>query len=146
MALAGDQVVAMATVNNVQNTAGTTTSTSFTATLTGGTACVVAFAAPPSGAVLVHNAAGTTGSTGTVAAYCSFEVRTGSTPGSGSVFLAASINHCLSSFGTLTEFQGRTKLVSGLTPGATYHARQMFAASSGTATVESKELIVQPVI
>lgn len=145
MSAAGDRLVAMATVSNVQNTVGTTTSASYTATLTGGTTCVVVFVAPPSGSVLVHNACGTTGSAAAQAAYCSFEIRTGSTPGGGSVSWAASNNTFVASFGTLTEGGGRTTMVTGLTPGVTYHARQMFLSTSGTASFESKELIVQPV-
>lgn len=145
MAAAGDLLVAMATVTSVQNTAGTTNSASYTATLTGGTTCSVVFVAPPSGNVLIHNNCEPTASSTTQAAYCSFEVRAGATPGSGTVFLAAATNHAVMGFGNLTTGKGRTKLVTGLTPGSTYNARQLFLSTSGTATFEGKELIAQPV-
>lgn len=145
MSLAGDDLVAMTTVNDIQNTAGTTASAAYTATLTGGTTCVAVFVAPPTGNVLIHNNCEPTGSAAAQAAYCSFEVRTGSTPGGGSVFFAAATSHAVMGAGTLTTGFGRTKLITGLTAGQTYHGRQMFLSTSGTATFEGKELIAQPV-
>lgn len=145
MAAAGDFLVAMETITSVQNTAGTTSSAAYTATLTGGTACFTTFVAPPSGKVLIHNSCEPTASASTQAAYCSFEVRVGNTPGVGTVFLAAATSHAVMGSGNLTTGSGRTKLLTGLTPGQTYSARQLFLSTSGTATFEGKELIAQPV-
>lgn len=134
------------TVTDVQTTAGTTTSTSYTNTLAGGTACGVVFTAPKSGAVVVHNSAFLDNST-TGRNYLAFDIRTGSTIGSGTSFRAASDADMVASLGSNDMTMGRSVLVTGLTPGAIYNCQQAFKTSSGTtASYSWKQLVVQPVI
>lgn len=131
-------------VNSIQNTVGSTTATSYTATLTGGTTCSVVFVAPLSGAVLIVNTCGITASSSTQAAYCTFEIRRGGTPGSGTILLAASDDYFVASSGSLTEEASRVSLITGLTPGTIYNCRQLFRSTSGSAAFEKKELIANP--
>ncbi|HEV2784702.1 MAG TPA: hypothetical protein VGX25_35405 [Actinophytocola sp.] len=143
MALTGDKVVATATVSDTQTTVGTTTSTSFTATLTGGTTCGVAFVAPPSGQVIVFNTAGMANSEATYT-FTGFEVRTGGVVGSGTVFLAADDTRSLRVAEDNFIRYTVAHLVTGLTAGSTYNVRQMFRTNAGTLNVSEKHLIVQP--
>jgi hypothetical protein len=68
----------------------------------------------------------------------SFEIRTGSTLGGGSVVLAAADTHraVVYTHTTATGFKytaaARTKSADGLTPGDTYHARAMWKVGTGT--------------
>lgn len=128
-------------VSDVQNTSGTTTSGAFTSTLTGGTACGVAFTAPASGCVLICNNAEMVNS-GAFFSLCCVQVRTGSTVGSGTVVLAAANEESiyLSSQGRC----GSTRRLAGLTPGASYNAQQMFVVGGATGTYANKSLIVVP--
>lgn len=124
------------TVSDTQATNGTTTSGAYTATLTGGTTCSVVFVATASGKVLIGSNVNidTPGNLG----LCSIEVRTGATPGSGTIVLAANNDDAL-----LTSAQiniSRTKALSGLTPGSSYNVRQLFAVTGGTGNFKSKHL------
>lgn len=130
-------------VVDTQNTIGTTTSSGgWTSTLTGGTACGVAFVAPPSGKVLIgHNVKiSSTGSN----AYCGIRVRTGAVVGSGSDVLADSINEAIVYAGTITPRMGVTKTLTGLTPFASYNVQERFIVDGGTGSFESKSLSVSP--
>lgn len=132
------------TLNSIQTASGTTTSTTYTATLTGGVACAVVFVAPTSGKVLIHNTLRSfTSTTGFV--YCSIEVRTGATPGSGTVVQAAadSLAHLHQTNVQAYRF-GVVGMLTGLVAGDTYNARQLFRVSTGTGTYLDKELIIQP--
>lgn len=131
-------------VNDVQNTAGTTTSTSYTSTLTTGTACGKAFVAPPSGKVFINNNLWITGA-GT--GYCTIRVCSGAVVGSGSVFgsFSASDNNACIMTSAASFGQFRRTLVTGLTAGASYNVQQWFKVISGTGTFEKKELSIDPV-
>lgn len=129
--------------DDTQVTSGTTTSTTFTATLTGGTTSATTFVAPTSGKVLIHNTSQATNS-GTGSSICSFEVRTGGTIGGGSVFRAATDDDFTGIGGSTNTRSTAVSPISGLTPGSTYHVRQMFRASSGTGTFLRKNVIVEP--
>lgn len=132
------------TLNDVQVTSGTTDSTSYTSTLTGGTACGVAFVAPKSGKVLILNNCALFDASGGFV-YCSFAVKTGATIGSGTDVVAASDDNAITSQLNFTTMRmGISKLVTGLTEGASYNAQQQFRRQSSTGTFHSKELIVQP--
>lgn len=140
MALTGDKLVAYSAPSDQQNTAGTTSSTTYTATLAGGTTCGITFVAPPSGIVDIHNTAAV-GPGSTVYAFCDFEVRQGGVIGSGTVFRAATdttaIRHADPNFVRATAVTP----VVGLTPGSTYNARQLFRINSaGPLTVQDKIL------
>lgn len=144
----GDIVKALdfpAATVSVQNTAGTTSSTSYTSTLTSGTACGVAFVAPTSGKVLVHNSALLDHST-TGTSWCSWILRTGASIGSGSTALglSASDSRAIKHIGTSESRQGDTYLITGLTPGASYNIVQQFRTTGATATFSDKVLSVTP--
>ena len=129
---------------------GTTNSTSFTGTLSGGATPGVVFVAPLSGAVEVGWSASFWNNTSGQTSQCSWELRTGGTIGSGTivpgydaqVYHQVATKHASSS----NDFQaGDTFLVEGLTPGSTYNVRQMYAVSGGTATFSRKKIKVVPV-
>lgn len=128
--------------SDTQNVGGTTTSGAFTATLTGGTACGVAFVAPASGKVDIINVCETGNSNSANLALCSIEVKTGATIGSGSVVLAAGNAQAIYS-GATVRGTG-IESVSGLTPGASYNVQQKFAVTGTTGSYASKRLMVRP--
>jgi hypothetical protein len=156
MAFAGGQRLTAALLNSVlgvtvgdtQTAAGTTTtSANYTATLTGGTACGVAFVAPASGSVVVHNSAFLTNNS-TGRSYMAFRIGTGSSIGAGTLVRAASDADMVSSHDTATldMTAGRAIVVTGLTPGAAYNCQQQFKTSAGTtASFSWKHLAVEPV-
>jgi hypothetical protein len=114
-----------------QAASGTTTSTTFTNTLTtSGAGPGVAFTAPPSGRVTVENTANLISST--VASLMSFEIRAGSSVGTGTVVVAA-IDENGPSVGGGNSGSRYTLVLplSGLTPGGSYNIRQMYRVSAG---------------
>lgn len=123
---------------------GSTTSTSFTASLTSGTNPAVVFVAPPSGRVDIGWSCSMYNSTSGQFVNCSFEVRTGSSIGAGSVVEAASVYHQVGGKINFDMQVGDTYMLSGLTPGSTYHARQMYACSGGTGNYKWKKIKVVP--
>jgi len=144
VALTGDKLVAMQTVQDRQDTSGNTSSTSYTATLTGGTTCARTFVAPPSGAVLIHNKFyGYNGNVGVNFTFCSPEVRAGGVIGSGALVLTAADAEAV--VVSQVNAQSVTRYLAGLTPGSTYNARQMFRVDGNNGTYIFKELIIQPV-
>lgn len=131
-------------VTDVQATSGTTTSTTYTATLTGGTACGVVFVAPTSGKVNVHNSAFIDNST-TPRSLVTFRIRTGSSIGSGSDVVAALDVNAIGAVNVDDTTYGKTVTVTGLTPGATYNCQQLFKVSSASmGTFQQKQLSVTP--
>ena len=132
-----------ATVTSTQVTSGTTTSASYTATLTGGTACGVAFVAPASGKVVIVNTVQSSNS-GAGNSFCAIHVRTGAVVGSGTDVLASSDDEAHTNTGTSAFRFSVSRLLTGLTPGASYNVQQEFKASSGTATFSRKHLFVDP--
>lgn len=143
MAFTGQKVTAVSTTRDRQSTTGTTTSTSYTATLTGGVACSFSFVAPESGQVKVNNTLNGFNAGG--AEFCSYEIRAGGVIGAGAVFQAA--NDDLSWIaGANSIAMTHTTVVPGLTPGSTYNIRQMFRVSAGTGTYAWKELSVEGLI
>jgi hypothetical protein len=148
MAFAGQRLTANVlgvAVSSTESALGSTTSTSYTATLTGGTACGVAFVAPASGTVIVHNS-GLIDNSGTLRTYCTFRIRTGGTIGSGTDVVAALDANSIANVGVDDVTEGRSIMVTGLTPGATYNCQQLFKVSAAsTGTFVSKHLAIQPV-
>lgn len=133
------------TVSAVDDTARTTTSTSYTSVLSPAGICGTAFVAPASGKVLVHigvdsdnNGAGFSAST--------FQIRTGTVVGSGTIFTAAADNRSVFETGTDGQNWGKTFLVTGLTAGADYNAEFLHRVNTGTGTYARRNLIVQPAI
>ncbi len=134
-------------VTDTETTAGTTTSVSYTATLTSGTACGLVFTAPKSGKVLVLNTAQIDCSSSAQTSLMSFAIRSGSSIGSGTVFLAASDDDAVRNLGTNEIQVTHAVEVTGLTAGSTYNAQQAFRVSGGaTATYARKRLAVIPVV
>jgi hypothetical protein len=129
--------------SDFQATSGTTTSTTYTATLTGGTACGLVFTAPTSGRVLVCNNTAIVNSA-TQATYCSFAIRAGGSIGSGTVFLSEADGHAILNTTTSNARYGTTRVVEGLTPGSTYNAQQLFRVAASTGTYVNKSLHVIP--
>jgi hypothetical protein len=138
-----------ATVYDIQNNVGTTTSTSYTATLSGSGAatCAVVFIAPSSGRVEIANTM-QLWTTVSGNAYCTVEVRTGDKIGSGTVVLSASDNNALVATTTNPFRGGVITVVTGLTPGAAYNVRQVFRTSTSSGgnegTYYRKHLKVEP--
>jgi len=132
------------TVADSEATSGTTTSTTFVETLTGGTTCAVVFTAPTSGRVLVC-CDSRVQNTGANASFVSFVVRTGGTPGSGTSVLGAADARAVLHEGTTFERGGIAELVTGLTPGDVYNVQQAFRVVAGTGAFANKTLTVVPV-
>lgn len=131
------------TILDTQDTSGTTTSTGYTSTLTGGTACSCVFVAPTSGRVKIICVSQISNS-GANNTFCSPEVRTGGVVGAGTVVsLAADATALINASTSLVRF-GATLTLSGLTAGATYNAQQLFRVSAGTGTYLRKHLAVIP--
>jgi len=128
--------------SNTQNTSGTTTSGTYTATLSGGTTCSFTFVAPGSGSVIVNNNCNVANS-GANLSLCGFEIRAGGTVGSGTVVFGVDNNESLIAGQTQANIS-RSRLITGLTPGSTYNIRQLFAVTGGTGTFSSKHLNVVP--
>lgn len=131
---------------DTQSSSGTTTSTSYTSTLTGGTACGVAFVAPASGAVLIISNCQISNS-GANNSRCSFVVRTGAVVGSGGTVLAADDSRAQLHNGTTAE-RGSIQhpMTTGLTPGQSYNVQQVFDVAGGTGTFSNKSLTVIPML
>lgn len=131
---------------------GTTTSTGYVTTLTGGTSPVfTTFVAPTSGKVDIHWSAGlaiTTGAPGAVLA--APQIREGTSATSGTIFLAVADNLAIQNThdNNADEIQvGRSYLVSGLTPGLTYNVALAYRVISGadTGTISRKAVSAHPV-
>jgi hypothetical protein len=137
------------TPQSTQNTSGTTSSTSFTTTLTSGTACGVAFVAPPSGKVMITNQMqGGNSVPASAQSVCTIRVCTGNVVGSGSVFgsFSASIVNGVTFATAVNAGACRRTLVSGLTPLSDYNVQQWFeVVGASTGTFVNKELIVESI-
>lgn len=122
-----------------------TTSTSYTAAVTGGTLadCAVSFVAPTSGRVLLLYAATLDNSAANLT-YGTPEVRTGSSIGSGTVVLAASDDNAIKVNGTNEARYGTHYLLTGLTAGADYNARMLHRVSGGTGTLDERTMTAVP--
>lgn len=131
-----------ASASDVQNTAGTTASGAYTATLAGGTACGFAFVAPATGRVLITNNCEVNNSASPALSLCTIRVGAGAVVGAGADVLVAANENALFSG---TQMRGSvTKRLTGLTGGTTYNVQQRFAVGGGTGTYSNKELIVTP--
>lgn len=103
----------------------------------------VAFVAPITGRVLVQWG-GWLDTNGANTVYLSFEVRTGSTLGAGSVVFAASDENAAYHFNTNQCAIGMFCPVSGLTAGSSYHVRLMHRVTGGTGSIDNQEVNVIP--
>jgi hypothetical protein len=93
------------------------------------------FIAPPSGNVLIFTGGQLRSGVDGQYAAIGYEVRAGAVIGSGTVVQAYSIDMALINFSVQSiRALGGPFLLSGLTPGATYNARQMIASGTTTAS------------
>ncbi|MFC6156141.1 hypothetical protein [Kribbella jiaozuonensis] len=151
----------VAKVNGLSTVVASDTNTegpySNTTATSGTNVCGVAFTAPASGAVLVHWKADFWSSQTDKVSFVSMEVRTGATvtagAGSGSQVVASNSNDALKVSGTVTSGvearlgAGTFRLITGLTPGNSYHVRLMhFTEASGNITVFYRQVVVQPML
>lgn len=119
------------------------TSTSYAA---GANVCGIDFIAPTTGRVLVIWGAEIDNDTAGVVSALSFELRTGSSVGSGSVVASyeAQDEWTLAHRGQNQYSAGVERPVEGLTPGSAYNVRTMHRVTGGTGSFIRREIIVQP--
>lgn len=105
------------------------------------------FVAPPSGKVKVHwDCKMRSASDAAAVLLSSFIIRAGATPGSGTIFRDASDPPAIQHTGTTDQGAGRSRMVSGLTPGATYNAQMVWRRSgSADLIVTGPNIIIDPV-
>lgn len=146
---------AVAAITNLSPAIGaeTTAQASYSSTTfsAGTQQCTAAFIAPPSGIVVVHWKAYFQAAINDKMAFVGCEIRTGSTPGGGSVTTPANSTDAIAVGGTVTggvplRLKGSTyKLITSLTPGNPYHARIMYQTETGgNITVFTREVMVVP--
>lgn len=153
MTLAGDIIYAPGNSNDPVTTNQTAdilldANTSFAP---GTSTCSTTFVAPDSGSIYVTVAGHIEQNTSGGFAYMSYEIRTGAVVGSGSVVQAAVTDYGVGIGGIATALTAdrisasREKLITGLTPGATYNIRTMHQTTSGTLDVFYRELLIKMV-
>jgi hypothetical protein len=104
------------------------------------------FVAPPSGVVRLDYSGALVHSTAGMTAAWTPEVRTGATPGSGTVVLAASDNNRGSVKGSNDVEATRSMLLTGLIPGAQYNMRMLhISVNTGTAYFARLRVAVTPI-
>lgn len=135
--------VSMAALSAVDATSRTTTSLTYTSTLTAANICGVSFTAPPSGRVLLHWAVYTFNSAVNFSS-CSPAVRTGSTVGSGTSFLAADDSRAIIGQSAAGFRLGASYLVTGLTAATVYNVALEHRVSGTTGTFQYREVTVIP--
>lgn len=136
----------------VEATGSTSNGTVASATYTNNLASTgihgVAFIAPPSGKVqIIGRSAGGNGTVGNYA-QMDWEVRQGSTIGSGTLFRTTNNNTASVFLSSTASGQGPLNisgLLTGLTPGANYNACLTFATNgTGTASFNRRQIAVYP--
>jgi hypothetical protein len=129
-------------VSTFDATSRTTTSAAYTETLTPAGLCGVSFTAPTSGAVRIDWKADISANSAAVHGI-SYELRTGSTIGSGTSVLASNDDRALrnDANGVLIGV-GVFDIVTGLTGGNVYNVSLSQRTGSGTLTVARRLLIV----
>jgi hypothetical protein len=128
-------------------TPGTTTSTSYTNTLTTTGIHGVAFIAPPSGKIQIIGRSVASNSNAGSYAQMDYEVRQGSTIGSGTLARTTNNNTAGIQQSATANAQGTIVtggLLAGLTPGAAYNACLTFMASGSTASFNRRQIAVYP--
>lgn len=135
------------TVSDTQNALANVTATGYTETFsTSNTPAAVAFVAPTSGKVLIHNSAYLDQSSAAARTYLSWILRTGASIGSGTVVQSAIDANAIENLSDADATIGRTIMVSGLTANSSYNIRQAGRVTSGTGEYQNRHLIVEPVV
>lgn len=138
-----------AAVSNRVDTDGSTTSTTYTATLSAGAAAGVAFTAPLSGQVLILFGTASYQSSATADNKSAPQVRTGTTVGSGTIFYTATDSDMLlqrltgAATGEAARGQSFT-VVTGLTANSSYNVQLLHKVSGGTGNFLFKFITVIP--
>jgi hypothetical protein len=128
---------------------GTTTSTAYTAALTGLAVTGVGFIAPPSGIVAVLCKAVVNNNTAGSYSIIDFEIRQGAVVGAGTIVRGATDNTAGVHQSTTVNGQGTvtsSDLITGLTPGAGYNIQMMHKLAGGgsTASFNRRQVMVLP--
>jgi hypothetical protein len=125
----------------------TTSSAAYTESWGGSnTPSAVAFVAPPSGKVIIHNSSYVDNNNATGYTYLSWILRNGAVIGSGTTVALANDGWALVTFGVAGSAQGRATLVTGLTGGNSYNVRQAMKVVGGQAESQFRHLAVEPVL
>jgi hypothetical protein len=120
------------------------TNTAYATTGQAGGNCGVAFMAPTTGRVLLKYGAQIINGA-TPSSIVAPVIREGGTVGSGTSVLAAADDNAVSAVGATGGSRFREKLVTGLTPGATYNVRlEHRVSSASTGSVLRRVVIVAP--
>lgn len=107
----------------------------------GGQAAVVA---PASGSFVISIRGRVGSSASNVYAALGYEVREGSTIGSGTVVIPFDTARSFINWSSNRITAGVTMMINGLTPGANYNIRMMMASQSGAGTFEECAFILTP--
>lgn len=132
-------------VSSVVDPSFSCTITAYGTTTSAGTYsdCAVVFTAPTSGRVVIHCAARLTNTASGNGTMVCVETREGDTVGSGTVVDAVG-DRGPSSYSGQLERPGTSRMLSGLTAGASYNARILHKVTAGTGSIALRELVVQP--
>jgi hypothetical protein len=134
------------TVENVQTGTFTFDSTTFGVDADGGTYvdCGVAFTAPTTGRVMLHTKASLFNNTAAQFTVVSSVIKTGSTVGAGTLFLAAGDDRGLVATGTDPIQVGMSELITGLTHGDVYNVRLEHRVGANIGTILRRWVVVAP--
>ncbi|MFC6156143.1 hypothetical protein [Kribbella jiaozuonensis] len=109
-----------------------------------------AFTAPPSGSVYITVSGHLESNAASNFGYLAFEVRAGSSVGSGSVFHAANTDEGImagsAASGVTRSCAGNRYLLTGLTPGSSYNVQTVHLVTTGTLDVFYRSVLVEPVL
>lgn len=146
--LAGTTVLAQDTppaVSAVVDASFTLSNTSYGTGSTGGSysECSVVFMAPTSGRVIIHLSARLKNDTATDATMVCTETREGAVIGSGTIVDGVG-DRGPSHYGVEFARIGTSRMLSGLTPGASYNCRVLHKVIAGNGAIALRELIVVP--
>lgn len=151
--LRASQLNAIASVSSYSNVDLTsrTTTTGYTETLSPAGLCGVAFIAPISGTVRIDWKADMSNATASALCAMSFNVRSGTVVGSGTLFLGASDDIAARNDNPSTGSTGLHdyscfSIVSGLTAGASYNVSLSQRTNAGTLTVARRNVIVTQMV
>lgn len=137
---------AAVTVQSATQTAYVTTASTTFAPLAGDPNVV--FVAPPSGKVLVSISSALTGEAAGIGAAATFDIGTGSVVGAGAIVHAPTDEDQLAASTNIAIEAGKTTMVGGLTPGATYWARMLYArvGASSVGGFSRRRIMVSPTV
>lgn len=107
--------------------------------------CKVDFLGPQSGQVWVGVHANFEMNTAGQIIYIGFEVRTGTTAGSGTLIQAMDTDKSIANGATTRILCGDEWLVSALTSGSQYHARVMYLVTGGNGDIFNRRVTIKPV-